>query len=490
MEAVERLHLVSLQMADEVPPNGRRRRRPSSAALPAPDFRRRRRGRVGRRLHGIGPVRLRDCDDRDRLAVPPAPHRSVDPVAHLTEPRRKVRKRHNVAIYRRLQSESREVRCALDGDRTSGRGHSQAAKKNTRGPDRATGAPSRAPRHATLRAAALATAIESIEISGGERPRDAAPLPLVGCRATVRHARERPVSANPVAVTGSHGDRHGDRSTRARAVAAMRFARPHDVSRQRHPAAAVRTGAAARRNTSRAASNGIVTTVTSRRRRSTCCRYHSGYVSLSPATNNTAFGGKRLEQLCGHLARHARLGFGSAAHRRPIEQDRHRGHGHAQSGGLAQARGQRHRTHARPNPPSPESKDEKVVAIARFVQRRVRHESPAERCTGLEVQIHRHADRTTNEEQCDGAPRSSIDFAMMSRARDAERRQRRASPRLGRRSGSPSARATARSASPHTRTSLPPAARTEPVEAIGRRRRTVCAPRRTRACRACPGCPG
>ena len=59
--------------------------------------------------HRVGSVRLGYRHDLHRLAVTGPSHRGVDSVTHLAEPVREVRKRHNVATYRRLQVESREA---------------------------------------------------------------------------------------------------------------------------------------------------------------------------------------------------------------------------------------------------------------------------------------------------------------------------------------------------------------------------------------------
>ena len=65
--------------------------------------------RIPGRLYGVRPVRLGNGDDRDSLAVTATRPRGIDPSAYLSKPFREVGKRHNVPIYRRLQSESREA---------------------------------------------------------------------------------------------------------------------------------------------------------------------------------------------------------------------------------------------------------------------------------------------------------------------------------------------------------------------------------------------
>jgi len=61
------------------------------------------------RLYGVRPVGFGDGDDRDRLAMTATSLRRLDLSAHLSKSVREVGKRHNVPIYRRLQSESREA---------------------------------------------------------------------------------------------------------------------------------------------------------------------------------------------------------------------------------------------------------------------------------------------------------------------------------------------------------------------------------------------
>src|SRR4051812_9077393 len=61
------------------------------------------------RLHRVGAVGLGDRHDLDRLAVSASRHRQADLLTYLTEPVRKVRKRHKPPNYRRLQVESREA---------------------------------------------------------------------------------------------------------------------------------------------------------------------------------------------------------------------------------------------------------------------------------------------------------------------------------------------------------------------------------------------
>src|SRR5205085_6913736 len=122
MEKVEPrdgFRLVSLEMADEVPPHrgGHRlhlRKRllnPVLADVAQPS--------VPCRLNGVRAVGLRYGDDRHLLTVSAAAYRRVDLFSHITQPIRKVRKRHKPPNYRRLQVESSKASCGSDGERLS-----------------------------------------------------------------------------------------------------------------------------------------------------------------------------------------------------------------------------------------------------------------------------------------------------------------------------------------------------------------------------------
>src|SRR5690242_13705792 len=61
------------------------------------------------RLNGVRAMRLGYSDDRHPLSVTTAPSCRLDSISNFSQPVREVWKRHNVASYRRLQSESREA---------------------------------------------------------------------------------------------------------------------------------------------------------------------------------------------------------------------------------------------------------------------------------------------------------------------------------------------------------------------------------------------
>jgi hypothetical protein len=94
-EAADVLHLVTLQVPDQVPAhrNGHLLHLAEGlldlvlADVPQP--------RVPRGLHRLGAVRLRDRDDRDVLPVPAAGDRGSNALAYLPHPRGKVGKEHN-----------------------------------------------------------------------------------------------------------------------------------------------------------------------------------------------------------------------------------------------------------------------------------------------------------------------------------------------------------------------------------------------------------
>ena len=89
---VELAHLVALQVADEMPTDWHFNRAHLAERflnLVLADVLN---ARVPRSVHRIGPMRLRDRDDRNTLSVPSARHRRRHPSAHLRQPSAEVLK--------------------------------------------------------------------------------------------------------------------------------------------------------------------------------------------------------------------------------------------------------------------------------------------------------------------------------------------------------------------------------------------------------------
>src|SRR5687768_14357830 len=100
IEPWKMFHLVALQVADQVPPEGLRDGAHLVERLLDPVFTNVPEAHTPRGLQRIGPVSLGHRHDRDRLAVTAAPNRCIDPLPHLPNPVREVEKRHKTPSYR------------------------------------------------------------------------------------------------------------------------------------------------------------------------------------------------------------------------------------------------------------------------------------------------------------------------------------------------------------------------------------------------------
>src|SRR5262245_59839799 len=109
VEPMERLHLVALEMTDEMPPNRNRHLVHLGKRFLDPVLAHVRYARIPCRERSLRPVGLGDCDDCNLLLVTAASNRFLDLSADGFQPVREVRERHNAATYRKLQSESRET---------------------------------------------------------------------------------------------------------------------------------------------------------------------------------------------------------------------------------------------------------------------------------------------------------------------------------------------------------------------------------------------
>ena len=100
MKASEMLHFVPLQVANQVPAKRQGEGVHLFQRLLNPIFTDVPKARVPCGLQRIRSMGFGHRDNRDRLAVPAAPYRCVDPLSNLPNPVRQVEKRHKAASYR------------------------------------------------------------------------------------------------------------------------------------------------------------------------------------------------------------------------------------------------------------------------------------------------------------------------------------------------------------------------------------------------------
>src|SRR5687767_128220 len=100
MKTREMLHLVALQVADEMPPERKLEGVHLFQRLLDLVLTNVLKPRVPCGLQRVQSLSLRNRDDPDRLIVPAAPHRCVDPLPNLPNPVCQVAKRHKAASYR------------------------------------------------------------------------------------------------------------------------------------------------------------------------------------------------------------------------------------------------------------------------------------------------------------------------------------------------------------------------------------------------------